>query len=83
MRHPYEKFIRIELLSLASAILIGIIALAQGYTLLIFLCLYLLALSLACNALIELHRHEADQAGKQILRAIMLFILASFMLFQL
>ncbi|RDW22306.1 hypothetical protein CWR48_00945 [Oceanobacillus arenosus] len=83
MRHPYEKFARIELISLVIVILFGLIALIQGFLILIFFSLYLIALSLVCDALLHLYFRNSQQAGKQILRAVMLFIFATYLLFAL
>lgn len=82
MRHPYEKFIRIELVSIVSAILIGIIALIKGYLILIFICFYLLALSLLAEAMIEWSTHQKMQGGKQFVRAIVILILTTFLIFK-
>lgn len=83
MRHPYEKFARIELISLVIVILFGLIALIQGFLVLIFLCLYLISLSLVCDALLNLYLRNPHQAGKQIIRAAMLFIFATYLIFLL
>ena len=83
MRNPYEKFIRIELISLVIVILISLIALIQGLFILVFFCFYLISLSLVCDALLHLYFRNSQQAGKQILRAVMLFILATYLLFAL
>ncbi|PAV31414.1 hypothetical protein CIL05_01805 [Virgibacillus profundi] len=83
MRHPFEKFIRLELLSIVCVILFGLIALIQGYLLLIFLSLYLLAIGLLCNAMIEWYTHQSASAGKQVLRAIMIFLFTTYLMFLL
>lgn len=83
MRHPHDKFIRIELISLAFVVLIGLIALIQGFILILFLGFYLLALGLFCNALIESYSHRTVQAGKQLLRSILIIVFTTFLFFQL
>ena len=83
MRHPYGKFIRIEVISLACLIFIGFIALIQGYLLLIYFCFYLLAIGLITDAVIEWYSHQSAKAGKQIIRAVMLFLLTTYLIFTL
>lgn len=82
MRHPYEKFIRIELIAILIAILIGVIVLIKGYLILVFVCLYLLVLSLLAEAMIAWSTHQKFQSGKQLVRAAIIFILATYMIFQ-
>lgn len=83
MRHPYERLIRIEITSISLAAFIGLFAFIQSYTLLIFLSVYLLALSLVCGALIDWSTHQKTQAIKQFLRAIVLFILTTYLLIKI
>ncbi|WP_100009830.1 hypothetical protein [Lentibacillus sediminis] len=83
MRHPYEKIIRIELLAVACVILIGVFALFQGILLLVFLSFYLLALSLVCDALVDWYGGDTLKAGKQVLRAVMILLFTTFLLFHL
>lgn len=83
MRHPYEKFIRIELICLAFVVLVGVFALIQGSSLVILMCFFVLSLSLLCDALILLYSHQTAQAGKQIIRAIMIIMFTTVLLFQL
>lgn len=82
MRHPYEKFIRIELATIALAILIGFIVLIKGYILLAFASLYLLVISLLSEAMIAWFTHQKVQSGKQIIRAVILFALTTYFIFQ-
>ena len=83
MRHPYEKFIHIEMMALLSVIIIGLIALIQGYLILIYLCLYLIALSLVCDALVHWYTNQTTHSVKQILRAILIFVITTYLLFSL
>ncbi|GAB3048151.1 hypothetical protein [Virgibacillus ainsalahensis] len=83
MRHPYEKFMRIELIAIACVVLFGVIALIQGFLIFILLCFYLLALSIFCDAMILLYLHNPPQAGKQFLRAVMVFIFTTYLFFHL
>jgi len=81
MKHPYEKIMIIEIGSLIAVIVIGIIALLQKSALFIFLCLYLLVLSMGCDALIHWYMYQQQEATKQFLRAMTLFLFVTFLLF--
>jgi hypothetical protein len=80
MRHPYEKFIRGELVAIGLALLFGLIALIQGIFLLIILCLYCIAASLAFDGLIGMNMRNQTHGVKQLLRALLLFLFATFLL---
>lgn len=82
MRHPYEKVIRIELISMISAVLIGIIALIKGYIIFIFICFFLITLSLFAEAIILWFTYQKVQSGKQLIRAFMILILAVYIAFK-
>lgn len=79
MRHPYEKFIRIELFSLGLAVLFGVITLVRGYILLAFVSFYLISLSIAAEAMIAWLTHDKEQAIKLLVRSILIFIIATFL----
>src|SRR5699024_1133474 len=81
VKHPYGKLIHIDLISIVSVILIGIFAFIQGYILIIFLCFYLLTLSLFCDALIKWYTNQKNSALLQFLRATMLFLLSTYLVF--
>lgn len=83
MRHPYEKFIRIELICLTFIILVGIFALIQGSALVILMCLFVLSLSLFCDALIAWYSHRTAQAAKQLIRGVMIIMFTTVLFFQL
>ncbi|WP_047983830.1 hypothetical protein [Ornithinibacillus californiensis] len=80
MRHPYEKFIRGELVAIGLALVFGLIALIQGVFLLIILCLYLVAASLIFDGLIAMNMRNQAHGAKQILRSVLLILLATFLL---
>lgn len=80
MRHPYEKFIRIELISMISAVLIGMIAFIKGYFILIFICFFLIALSLIAEVIILWFTYQKIQAGKQLIRACIILILTLYLI---
>lgn len=82
MRHPYEKFIRIELMSMVCAALIGIIVLLKGYLLFIFMCFLLIALSLLTEAMILWFTYQKIQGGKQLFRALIILMLTIYLMFK-
>jgi uncharacterized membrane protein len=81
MRHPYEKYIRLELITIILVFVLGLFALIQSYILFIFLGLYLLVVSLILTALIEFHTYNTHEAIKHALRAILLFVFTTFLIF--
>jgi len=83
VRHPYEKFIRIELISMISAALICIIVLIKGYLILVFICLFLLVLSLLTEAITLWFTYQKIQGGKQLFRAFMILILTLYLILKL
>ncbi|WP_067728438.1 hypothetical protein [Oceanobacillus damuensis] len=83
MRHPYRKLIQMEFISLLFALLIGFSALITGYIIILFLSIYLIVLSLVCDAMILLYTRHPVEAGKQAVRGIMLFLFTTYFIFQL
>ena len=83
MRHPHEKFIVTEIVSIVSAVFIGIIGFIKGYHFLIFIALYLIALSLFCDVFIKWSTHNKTQAIKQFTRAITILFITTYLLFKL
>jgi len=83
MKHPYEKFMNIELVSILLSILVGVVAFIQGYLFLIFLALYLVVISLSCDALIKWYTHYKNEAIMQFVRSGMLFLLTTYLLLSL
>lgn len=80
MRHSYQKITLIELGSLGIATLIGVIALIKKSVFIIFLCLYFLVISLACDAIILWYTYRQQEAIKQFIRAIILFLFSTCLL---
>jgi hypothetical protein len=80
MRHPYEKFIRGELVAIVLAVIFGLIALIQGVFFLIIIGLYLVAASLVCDGLIAIYMRNQVHGIKQLLRSVLLFLFATFLL---
>ncbi|WP_010096022.1 hypothetical protein [Ornithinibacillus scapharcae] len=80
MRHPYEKFIRGELVAIGLAIIFGLIALIQGIFLLIVLCIYLVAASLIFDGLLAINSYNQTQGFKQLARSVLLILFATFLL---
>ncbi|RKQ15418.1 hypothetical protein D8M05_10500 [Oceanobacillus bengalensis] len=83
MRHRASKILQFELISLAAAILLSIFAFILGYLFFVFLVFYIIIFSLLCDALINLHYGNTQQAGKQVLRGALLFILITYLAFSL
>lgn len=83
MKHPYEKFIQIELLTIALALLILIVSTIKGYLLPIVFSLLLIAVSLISDSMILLLSQQKANAVKQSARAIIIFILATYLLFKI
>lgn len=82
MRHPYEKIIRIELIALGISILTVIIALIQASVLFIILAIYFIIVSLACDAFAHSFTTNRQlQSLKQAIRAGILFLLATALIF--
>ncbi|MGM8211454.1 hypothetical protein ACLIBH_01540 [Virgibacillus sp. W0430] len=83
MNHPYEKLIRIVIISIVFALISGVIGVIKGYTILIFLSLYFLAISLLFEAVLLFTTFRQAEGGLQFLRAILLLLFTSFLFFQL
>lgn len=83
MQHPYEKFIRLELITIAVAVIIGLFALLKGFIFVVMFAMYLLVLSLISGALVELNVNQATQAIKHLAQAVLLFIFLTYMIFHL
>lgn len=83
MRHPYEKFIRLELISLILALFAGIIVLIKGFIFLAIVLIYLIACGLCCEAMIELHTHNRNKAFKHFTQAMLIFVFMSYIVFHL
>ncbi|ASN04014.1 hypothetical protein [Virgibacillus necropolis] len=83
MRHPYEKFVRLELISLILAIFAGIVVLVKGFILLAVVIIYLIGCGLCCEAMIELNTHNRNKAFKHFAQALLLFIFMTYILFHL
>ncbi|MGY0694961.1 hypothetical protein ACW2QC_19715 [Virgibacillus sp. FSP13] len=80
MRHPSEKFIRLELIAILIAALVGVFALIKGFLFIIILALYLIALSMFSGAIVEWQTHQTNRAGKHMLQAILLFIFTTYLI---
>jgi len=83
LRHPYEKYIRLEFLTIIFVIILALFAIIQSYTLFIFVGLYLLVMSLILTALIDFHTYRTQEAMKHVLRAALLFVFATYLIFAL
>jgi hypothetical protein len=83
MKHPYEKFIRMELLALLSVVFFIILTMIKGWVLLVFLSLFFIVISLICDGLALLHTHQKAPAAKQLARGLLVFVLTVYLLLRL
>ncbi|MBU5465223.1 hypothetical protein KQI49_00085 [Virgibacillus sp. MSJ-26] len=83
MRHPYERFIKIELISLILAIIIGLLAIIKANLIWLSLSLYLTAISLFCDSIVAQSTHLKVRRIKQLIRFVLLFFLATLLIFKL
>lgn len=83
MRHPYEKFIQLELLAIICAVVFGFFAMIQSYLFLILISFYLIAISLFLNAITYWYLRRTMDAFKQLVRALMLAFFITFIVFHL
>ncbi|MFC4024922.1 hypothetical protein ACFOUV_14095 [Oceanobacillus longus] len=83
MRHPYRKLVQMELISLLFACIIGFSALVAGYIIIVFLSIYLVVLSLFCDAMILMYTRHSVEGGKQAVRGAMLLVFTTYFIFQL
>lgn len=81
MNHSFNKFIRLELFALSLMCLVGIIALIKKSAFLILFGLFLLGLSLFFEGLKHYHTYRQMEAVKQIIKGIMVFLFAAYLLF--
>lgn len=83
MRHPYEKFIRIELFSIGLSVLIGIFAFIKSYTILMFICLYFISAGLAAEAMVAWFTYQKEQAIKSMVRSVVIFLISTYLFWHL
>lgn len=83
MKSPLEKFTLVEILSIGIAAVVGLFAMIQGYLILLFITFFFIAISLVCEAFIFLHKKDTAHAGKQLVRAVCIFIFITYMIFQI
>ncbi|HEY4601766.1 MAG TPA: hypothetical protein VIG73_10910 [Cerasibacillus sp.] len=75
MRHPFERLMLWEMVSLGLAFLFGFIALIRGSFSFMIMTLFLLIISLVCNGMLLLYTNRSPLALKQILRGVLVFII--------
>lgn len=84
MRQTFEKVMILEILSLVLSILLGFVALFQTSVILLISSFYMLAISLACDAYShEYTTYRQFQGRKQLVRAVVVFFLATTLIFLL
>ncbi|MCM3741693.1 hypothetical protein M3210_15675 [Oceanobacillus luteolus] len=84
MRHTYERILQLELITLGLSIVLGFISLFNGSLFFLFFSLYMLALSLACDAYSHQFTTYRNMQGiKQLVRAALIVILTTIFIFHL
>ncbi|MFD1416425.1 hypothetical protein [Oceanobacillus jeddahense] len=83
MRHPLEKFIRMEVIAIMAGLFFGIFAWITGWLFFLFFACYLFVFSMFSNALILLHTRRGSDAIKQAIRAVLLFLFITSIYFYL
>lgn len=84
LRHPHEKIIRIELIAIGLSFFIGLIALIQASIFFLIIAFYFIVISLVCDAFSHSYTSNRQlQSIKQAIRASILFILATGLIFLL
>jgi len=83
MRHPYEKFIRIELFAIGLSVFIGIFAFIKSYTILMFISFYFISLSLVAEAMVAWYTYHKEQAIKSVIRAVLIFLISTYLFWHL
>ena len=81
MRHPAEKLMMMEFLSLLIAFIFGLFAIFFKQILFLLFGGYFLCFSLFCDGLLLSQRRDPQSVGKQWLRAGVLFFLITLFLF--
>ncbi|WP_079528427.1 MULTISPECIES: hypothetical protein [Halobacillus] len=82
MKHPYEQYYKLQLATLLAAVILAIVALFNlGHQWIVLLMFYILAVSLAIEAFIELKKQQLVSCISQLLRAVILFIFVTILYF--
>ncbi|RYG71794.1 hypothetical protein EU245_12950 [Lentibacillus lipolyticus] len=82
MRNLYDKYIRMEHITLGLAVLTGIFAVIQGYAILMVCSLYMIAFSIFCDGVIYASTNNTAAGIKQFMKAGMVLLLSTILLFQ-
>lgn len=83
MNHPYEKYMRLEIILIITAFIIALFAILKGIILLLFISLYFIIFSFLCEALLEWTSNRMTASGKQLIRAIIMFFVTTYLFFHL
>lgn len=75
MKHPYAKYITIELLTLVIALFFTILTLVYKMFLMLLFALCFIALSLLSEALFLFFTNKKVEASKQMVRSLLLLLL--------
>lgn len=79
MKHPLEKLIKLEIISMIIAIIATIFVLVKGYTILLFLSLFLLSLSMLFDSFVFWSKHDKTNAIKHSVKGIILLSLTMYL----
>lgn len=80
MKHPYEKFLQIEIIALATAIVISLFSIVQGYRVLPVFTFYFIFISLFFDALFSWITYQKTHAIKQFVRSVLVLILTTYIM---
>lgn len=78
MRQPFDRYMQIEIAALGSASLFALFAFIKTSILLALVSLYLIVISLACDAMLKWELMDKITSSKQFGRAIILLLLSSY-----
>ncbi|WP_112182238.1 MULTISPECIES: hypothetical protein [Paraliobacillus] len=81
MRHPHERLLQLQFLTLLLAIVFGIITVFSGYIFLAYVTCLMLAVNLLCEGLIEWKNHDTIQFAYHVLRVILILVFVSYLYF--
>ncbi|WP_407269218.1 hypothetical protein [Radiobacillus sp. PE A8.2] len=81
MKHPYKKFVQFQFISMIAAISFAAIALIYGSLLIALFSAFALSLSFLFEGLIEWKKHNHVQFGHQLVRALIVLTIVSYLYF--
>ncbi len=79
MRHPFEKWIQLQMILLLFAVFLGILTIWTSVLFFSFMTCISIIASICIDGYIELLKGHSTQAGHQIIRAVILTIFISYL----